>query len=610
MQAHVSGLDPRSLAAFRISLGLTLLGGLWARTHGGRLVAHYTDEGAFPVAAAKDMAFGARWSFLDAFTTSTSATFAFATITLVVLAFTLGLFTRVAHVLVVVILVALYHRNPLVEDGSDTALRLFVVWTAFLPLGDRFSLDVVLRRRRPSGKPVEGLAVWLLLLNLSISYFLNAYQKDGGRWAQGLAIRDVFWDPWIAGPLAPWGRTFGDGAIKALSYGTLVLEYALMGSILCVPLSVAARRFTVIAMLCLHGGIAAFMNLGIFSYLFLSLSLLFIPGEDWDRLPFLFKTRRARRVSLTEHLVTTPLLLVWAYYCAVFLALNPRSAPALKQWANRQRPGLINHLHDAFLIPQGWLKFRAPPRKPGTVVFQVERDDGTIEDALRAGPWDLYRPLKSPHHLGKYWVSWSLYSTFPQYEPYRHTFADYLYRQGVKRFWAHWVWLETPDGAADGPVAMGHDLMFAGERPTEIDLKARAVIRATAPVVPQNMRQYGHRWTGNDHVFFAFRHAGDQAEVVIDVPRSCPARIDVSYTRAKDFGRSRLRLGKAELVLDAYAPEGVEHDETTMVADVEAGRAVILLEALDKPPGSLGHKLALDAIRIGCNDVPAPPAMP
>lgn len=615
MDRSVTGLDHRSLAAFRIAFGATLLGNLWARAHDGNFVAHYSEIGVFPMEVTRDMAFGLRWSVFDAIGTETAASFAVAAILVVYLAYTFGLFTRLSQVLVAAILVMLYHRNPLVDDGSDSAMRLFAVWTAFLPLGERFSLDVIWRRKRPTTGHYTGIAVWLLIINLAISYFLNAIQKDAGRWGVGLAIRDVLWDPWIAGPLAVWGRThLPDLAIRTMTWGTLVVEYTLMATVMLVPFSVWARRITIVLMLALHGGIALFMNLGSFSFIFLSLPLLFVPSRDWDRLP-IARVGTRRRERLEVRLLVGALALFWASYCAVFLAMNfrmPKPVRATGAWA---RGPFIVAMHEAFMIPQNWLKFRNPSQSPWTLVVQVEERDGTVRDFLRpvpeGTPFNLYLPLEQSAHMGKYWVSWMLYMTFPQYQAYREPFAEYLYRQGAERFWVHQVTVQVPDGPSAEPKGKSSQLLFWGERPKVLDLGHRSVTAASGRYMTQAMRQFGRAWTGDNQLFFTFDQAGESAELTLRSPRACPARVTIASTRAPDYGRARLTFPDGgSIEIDGYSPLGVNRHETTLATELFDGSLRIDLDVVGKADASEGYKIGLDSLTVRCLDAPPPPRMP
>jgi hypothetical protein len=188
-----SFFDYRSLAAFRILFGSALLLNLYMRAAGGRLDAFYTESGILPLSLIEP---GDRWSFLDSFSTHNSIRVAFALIGFVYFAYTLGLFTRYMKWIVLLCLLSLYHRNMLLDDGSDWSMRLFALWTAFLPLGRVWSLDAKLfRGSRLAHEPECRYAAIGICCNLAVAYLLNVLQKTGDGWSTGDAVRRVLWDP-------------------------------------------------------------------------------------------------------------------------------------------------------------------------------------------------------------------------------------------------------------------------------------------------------------------------------------------------------------------------------------------------------------------------------
>src|SRR6476469_104393 len=63
----------------------------------------------------------------------------------------IGYKTRAMQLLAIVLVTGMHGRLLLAENGSYTAQNLLLLWTCFLPLGDRFSLDAMLasmKRRR------------------------------------------------------------------------------------------------------------------------------------------------------------------------------------------------------------------------------------------------------------------------------------------------------------------------------------------------------------------------------------------------------------------------------------------------------------------------------
>ena len=121
-----------------------------------------------------------------------------------------GYKTKVAHFVSFAGIVSLHSRCVFLENGGDVVLNLLCMWTLFLPMGDRFSVDAVLaslRQRRESSidelndrtslprkvAPVRSLVVLAILLELSVIYYFNALSKTGQTWRRGTAVHYVLY---------------------------------------------------------------------------------------------------------------------------------------------------------------------------------------------------------------------------------------------------------------------------------------------------------------------------------------------------------------------------------------------------------------------------------
>ncbi|MEQ9323391.1 MAG: hypothetical protein RIF41_29780, partial [Polyangiaceae bacterium] len=118
-------IDARSLGLFRIAMGLVLLTDLFHRWDW--IEAFYTNEGVLPnhnhLFLLQDE--GKVWSVFHAFSNIGEAQFAFGVTCLFYLLFTVGWFTRVAHVVSLVCLIGLTSRNILTESvGSSVAIAI------------------------------------------------------------------------------------------------------------------------------------------------------------------------------------------------------------------------------------------------------------------------------------------------------------------------------------------------------------------------------------------------------------------------------------------------------------------------------------------------------
>jgi hypothetical protein len=466
---QVTGVDLRSLAAFRIAFGMCLVANWYIRISNGKLVAHYTDAGVVPLSLLNRP--GAFWSFLRVFGSEGSAQVAFGVILCVYLCFTAGLFTRVAQILVPVCLVVLFQRNPLIDDGSDWTMRLWAIWAAFLPLGERFSVDAWRRNQEPAGGDVKPLAWWLFLANFAVQYVLNAFQKNGPGWGNGTALRYVFWDPWVVTDVAVWARAhFPNALIYLFTRGALGAELLLAAAIILSSFTPRAKRVAAALVVAIHAGFALFLHIGTFAYVFMSLALLFIPGEDWDRV-----TSPRTRPYLPPRWARATLAagaLAFALLCTLNLfANNRRVAKPVKNVAIELRAPFID-IDRVLTVTQEWFMFRDPPSRIGTAVLYVEYEDGTVADFLRPGPFDLYGPLQRSAHLGKYWVSYLFRMQGSESRKHRDALAQYLYARGVVRFALGEVFVDVPDGPSATPKAQGSRFIFGAARPGEKALAA------------------------------------------------------------------------------------------------------------------------------------------
>lgn len=139
-------LDLRSLAVFRVGLGLLLLCDLVNRAWWLR--AHYTDWGVMPREALLDTLWDRAWMSVHLF----SGTFAPTAILFVLsgavaVALLVGFRTTIATALSWFLLISLHARNPIVLQGGDIIFRLLLFWAIFLPLGARWSIDAALDTR-------------------------------------------------------------------------------------------------------------------------------------------------------------------------------------------------------------------------------------------------------------------------------------------------------------------------------------------------------------------------------------------------------------------------------------------------------------------------------
>jgi predicted DCC family thiol-disulfide oxidoreductase YuxK len=211
-----------------------------------------------------------------------------------------GFRTRLFHVLSFVMTTSLHSRILFAENGGAVALGAVVFWTAFLPLGRRFSVDALLSslRARPDetprdlapsrrpvadARPIVSLAVLALLLQLGVIYAFNYVHKSGMTWRTGTAVHYVLEQERIVTWIGLWARHhLPFAATLGLTYGTLVIEASAPFLILSPFFRPLCRALAIGLLTALHGGIGLMVNLGIFSAAMIAYYPFLVDTAHWE----------------------------------------------------------------------------------------------------------------------------------------------------------------------------------------------------------------------------------------------------------------------------------------------------------------------------------------
>lgn len=404
-------IDPRTLGLLRIALGLLLLLDLAKRAGGIGL--WYVNSGLLPN---HRLLWQPRTpyqlSYLYSLFTVPQVEVAFALMALVYLAFLLGLRTRLMHLLAWLCLLSLHTRADMLANGGDYVFCTLVLWSAFLPLGRRFSLDALRRAQpiapepAPDTRPVVSLAALALYLQLAVIYLFNALHKQGETWREGSAVHYLVHQARIVTAFGVWLSEHAPlELMRALSYGTLVVEYAIPLLILLPWLGAWPRRVAVVVIWSFHGSIALLANLGVFSPVMMVFALALISREDWRWLEGRASFQRLHASSLAlfaaarSHLPlrAAELTLDWArsrvwlregtLALLLVLALSQliRENRAMPRWAAHEQPRFVRAAISYLRLNQGWSMF-APEAPDGDMwlVIDAVTADGRHLDPLNA----------------------------------------------------------------------------------------------------------------------------------------------------------------------------------------------------------------------------------
>lgn len=204
------------------------------------------------------------------------------------IALLVGLQSRIAAVVVLVMLTSFHDRNYAIVDGEDTLFRMFAFYFALCPAGYAFSFDAWLRRRRGE-PPVEPPVPWALRLfqiQMSVVYLSSAIEKSTGTdWISGKALYYVARLDDSFGRLPTPAFPFENlSLVKLMTWGVLALEWGLP-VVLWVKKS---RTIAVVVAIAFHLAIDWSMNLFLFHWIMI---LGLISFLEYDQLPWLKKTR-------------------------------------------------------------------------------------------------------------------------------------------------------------------------------------------------------------------------------------------------------------------------------------------------------------------------------
>jgi predicted DCC family thiol-disulfide oxidoreductase YuxK len=307
-------VDARSLGFGRIILSLILLFDLWHRAR--VLTLFYSNEGLIP----NHMMMWrppTQWMFSFFFMLSNrdEVAVAFALCGLVYFLLLIGWRTRLMQFLALICVMSLHSRVTLLENGGDWMLGELALWTAFLPLGKRFSVDSVrasLRARRETtaaelgdrksmevfgSMTVVSLAVLALAMEIANAYIFNAAHKGGQTWRSGTAVHYVMHQDRMCTPLAVLIRPYMTLWLsRILSWGALATEAILPVMLLAPVQKVSARRVAIVCIIGLHVGFQLFINLGLFSFAMIGYTPFLLTSADWEAMAR-FAKRSKRRLT-------------------------------------------------------------------------------------------------------------------------------------------------------------------------------------------------------------------------------------------------------------------------------------------------------------------------
>jgi hypothetical protein len=195
---------------------------------------------------------------------------------------TIGLWTRISTIVVFLCLASIHQRNPFIEHGGDTFLRVAGFFLMFAPAGEVLSLDRLIRTYKTGISLEVSRAPWaqrMIQFELALVYFMSfCWKMKGHAWLNGSALYYATHLYEIQRFPLPWW-TQNSVVLKLGSWSTLGLEFSLGALIwfrrLRYPLLLLGLLF--------HLSLEYAFNLPMFQWDVLSAYVLFIDPADLAR---------------------------------------------------------------------------------------------------------------------------------------------------------------------------------------------------------------------------------------------------------------------------------------------------------------------------------------
>lgn len=283
------------LGLVRIAFGLVAV--IWTLTLFPDLSRVFGDQGAAPLYAPLPY----EWSIFEIWPGETALRIGWGVLLVSAIALTVGWHSRVAAIVVFVLIHSFHRRSGVIFNAGDTIIIVVALVLALSSCGAALSLDQ--RRRVGSFWSAQTLARWpvrLLQVQMSLIYLVavqaklsNSSWEDGsasyyawrtdGRWAL-IEVPD-----WLAGNAL---------LVNMATWGTLALELALA-----ILVWNRRLRFWVLgAGVVMHLTMMVTMNVGYFSLAMFVLYAAFIPWETVENL----RPRKSNSADASEETPASP----------------------------------------------------------------------------------------------------------------------------------------------------------------------------------------------------------------------------------------------------------------------------------------------------------------
>ncbi len=272
-------LDYRSLALFRIVLGVALLHNLIFYRFAG--VGFFYGEDSAVDYTLGDAYFGAGSSFFQYLSSETGFLIFFGLMFVMTVLFTIGYRTKIITPLLFFTYGSIFVLNPYLAHGVEFMLEVALFWAIFLPLDQVWSVSRLESSTVVTCHPLVSLCV---LIQLFLIYASSWIYKDGDIWKSGMVMQTVAYDLIHARDLLIWLSNY-PVFLKIMTYIGFYIEICIsIGLLLSVRFS-KIRIITAVLLFMLHSMMALLLHVGSFFPVGLAFAIILLPSS-------VFQTKR------------------------------------------------------------------------------------------------------------------------------------------------------------------------------------------------------------------------------------------------------------------------------------------------------------------------------
>jgi len=390
-------LDSRSLAAFRIALGMLVAADAVLRSRDVSLM--FSADGLFPPPLLQTyLDDPCAWSLATLLAAPWWGPCMLAFEAAAGLILAAGCGTRVATIAAWVAVVSILRRTAPATNAGDAWLACLLFWSMFLPLGSVWSWDA-----RSWSRPGRlcSTATGCLVLQIAVVYLAAGLSKWNDGWLSGDAMRHALSVHDHGTAAGEWLLGLVGERIRLLGWGVLALE--LLGPLLLIVCPGPGARLCLVVLFSLfHLAICLTMTVGLFGYVGLAAWLALVPTEAWDWL----HPRPESPPDDGGTGVAAGTGESWIARCGC-LAAGGLALVSLvhdvSPWRERPLPWPLRSLISLPCLHQEWAMFGNVQRQEQWVYGRAELADGHVVDLLRGGrTLEAERPTGGftslPHH--------------------------------------------------------------------------------------------------------------------------------------------------------------------------------------------------------------------